>query len=218
MWLRLKFTTANAKGSSNMWLPNEDFSGMHTELEARGTYRNRDTYTQKVLEILVHTVHILTIAFFSSSQIYRQADLVYCDIVPQNMQNIFCACFFLSLLIFMRWVCHCVFSKPMLLPLCIDSFFEFVNIHCQPPFFVIFSVDDYDVFVVVGVTSCCCQALYYEYSSSAIPKNCTKRLQAALSSVFFNLFFCFCFWFGDGACVFLCVCVWVPFVTVKQIA
>lgn len=70
------------------------FHGMHTELEARGTYRNRDTYTQNILEILVHTVHILTIAFFSSSQIYRQADLVYCDIVPQNMQNIFCACFF----------------------------------------------------------------------------------------------------------------------------
>lgn len=94
MWLRIKFTTANVKGSSNMWLPNGDFSGMHTELEARGTYRNRDTYTQNILEMLVHTVHILTIAFFSSSQIYRQADLVYCDIVPQNMQNIFCACFF----------------------------------------------------------------------------------------------------------------------------
>lgn len=30
----------------------------------RGTYRYRDTYTQNILEILVHTVHILIIAFF----------------------------------------------------------------------------------------------------------------------------------------------------------
>lgn len=214
MWLRIKFTTANVKVSSNMWLPNGDFNGMHTELEARGTYRNRDTYTQNILEMLVHTVHILTIAFFSSSQIYRQADLVYCDIVPQNMQNIFCACFFFVVVDFMRWVCHCVFSKPMQLPLCIDSFFEFVNIHCQPLFLSSFPLMIMMFLLLLSALLPAVVRLYI-MNIQAVPyqkitqNDCKPHCRAFFFQLFFALAFgmvmvrvCFC--------VFVCECHLLP--------